>query len=329
MSQDSSAREPGPTARRSLSFKVENVFTTWQQSLEWAAIATERFVYRGQKEDWELQTHLDREFRRLGIKGRLRIGTELNLIREFRRKYAAADSAAVVESVPYALAMMRHDGAPTRLLDWTYSRFIALFFALRDARPFDGGRRTREALESEPTLPTVWCANVDFLAKPHQKRPFSPPPDRADATFVKTFLNARERRVAMVNSYLLSERLQLQQGAFMASTKLDASFQENLLALGGATKAENVCVFKFALDAAELRKALVALWRMNLSDAALFPGLDGFCRSFSQRICLFANDAVYQRLGVIEGLRPREWRTLRVGGRTTAGRRSRGSKAAR
>jgi hypothetical protein len=112
----------------------------------------------------------------------------------------------------------------------------------------------------------------------------------------------------MANSYLMSERLQLQQGAFMASGRLEGTFQENLLASPGATRANNVCVYKLALDAVELKKALATLWRMNLSDAALFPGLDGFCRSFSQRICLFGDDPVYRGLGVVEGLRPRVWR---------------------
>jgi len=51
------------------------------------------------------------------------------------------------------LALMRHYGAPTRLMDWTWSFYVAVFFAMHDIPP-----------ESEDNC-AVWALNLDELRK--------------------------------------------------------------------------------------------------------------------------------------------------------------------
>jgi hypothetical protein len=210
------------------------------------------------------------------------------------------DSIAVLESIPYTLALMRHHGAPTRLLDFTYSPFIALFFALRHGRSTNCARDAA----GDPELPTIWCVDLKKLDL-GKNDSSSPLPSKADQRFINTFMKGGESAVRSVNSYLLSERLQLQQGVFLASCNLGESFQDNLLNMAGASSI--MTVVKFAFNKPELRRALIELWRMNLSEATLFPGLDGFCRSFSQRICLFNSREFARVPKAVEGLRSREW----------------------
>jgi hypothetical protein len=78
---------------------------------------------------------------------------EAHLLRNFK-KYARGDSATDNSEWNW-LAMAQHHGVPTRLLDWTYSPYVALHFATDDVEAY-----THDGV--------VWCVNY---VQAHRKLP--------------------------------------------------------------------------------------------------------------------------------------------------------------
>ena len=111
---------------------------SWKESIERFRSS---YAYRGmQNAAHDLRTGLVR----LG-EGNEQL--EAHLLRAFR-KYAHRD-AAQGDSLWNWLAVAQHHGLPTRLLDWSYSPYVAMHFATEDHEKFD-----RDGV--------IWC--VDYSA---------------------------------------------------------------------------------------------------------------------------------------------------------------------
>ncbi len=94
--------------------------------------ADKSWVFRGQRRaSWTLGTSLDRNKSLFD-----RDVTERVAIKQFRRgaHHYLASTPPLADPQPW-LALMQHDGVPTRLLDWTHSPNVAAYFAFEEAFP--------------------------------------------------------------------------------------------------------------------------------------------------------------------------------------------------
>ena len=189
---------------------------------------------------------------------------ERPLLRHFR-KYAARD-AVPVDSTWNWLALAQHHGLPTRLLDWTYSPYVALHFAT--ARPHGDGivwmldyvrahelapRALREQLEREAanvfTTEMIAAVAQDFDDL-----------DRLGDDFV-VFVEPPSFDERIVNQYAL----------FSLTSSPDVSLDSWLR--------EHPGLLRKIVVPAELKwEVRDKLDQANITERVLFPGLDGLSR---------------------------------------------------
>ncbi len=116
---------------------------------------------QNESEDY-LEAHLEKAFRLSGIMRDDKTERETELIRKFQRKAALyLEREPDKDDILEWLAIMRHHGAPTRLQDWGYSFYVAVYFALNANEKgivwaLDTSKMTPELVESLAYPRPLW-----------------------------------------------------------------------------------------------------------------------------------------------------------------------------
>jgi hypothetical protein len=238
-------------------------------------LAQPNWIYRGQGDaSWELSTSIERCFAREGIAGNNRAELEKELVREFRRTYHNyAVHIPERERLLEWLSLMQHHGAPTRLLDFTYSIYVAAYFAVEKA--------TRDS--AIWAVSASWAMNrgVEALeaAGKHEAQTWYGRTEERHEEVGESLLMAPPRvpSILVLSPYRMNERLRTQKGTFVVPGDVTSSFMDNLRAMKGHEQKKNL--LKIVLPASLRSKAVESLHYMNISRTSLFPGLDGYAQS--------------------------------------------------
>ena len=231
---------------------------SWQERL---GRFRSRFAFRGQSEVGE---GLSSSLARLGGPPEV----EGHLLRNFR-KYAQRE-AVPGDSVWNWLAVAQHHGLPTRLLDWTFSPYVALHFATEHTEKYD-----RDGV--------IWC--VDYVATNRLL------PDRlkeilreeGSDVFTAEMLSrvsgtlpgfdrlAAEQFVVFFEPPSLDERIVIQFALFSLVSSPHANLK--------AWLDEHPGVFRRIVLPASLKwEVRDKLDQANMTERVLYPGLDGLSR---------------------------------------------------
>jgi hypothetical protein len=230
------------------------------------------WAFRGQRDaSWSLDTSIARYFTQFSVHKKAWRSQEERALRIFRRK-----AHLFLGHVPRAddsfewLALMQHHGARTRLLDLTWSPYVAAFFALEEA--------TSDAAVWAFCCPKIAVPGEITLATGTKLRPS----DRSLRTlemFEKHYLPGTEPLVYIGEPSIMNKRLVAQSGTFAVPGRIDAPL-ESILA-----DYPDVPLVKWVLRTKELRRdAMRELYNMNLTNATLFPDLTGLARSMAYEL---------------------------------------------
>lgn len=232
------------------------------------------WAFRGhRKEKWSLYSSLSRYLHNFGIHPNAWPEQENRILRVFKRKahQFLTNPPNPNDSFQW-MALMQHHGAPTRLLDFTWSPYVAAFFALTHA--------TSDA--------AVWALNPIELsgraprrATGSEQAPTSEMDPKIAGNFERYFLKGDRLLVWVGEPDTMNRRLIAQSGTFVVPSRLDVPMEE---ILSRYPEPQNKLV-KFILPSARLRETgLRELYRMNITYATLFPDLDGLARSMAYEL---------------------------------------------
>jgi hypothetical protein len=231
-------------------------------------------AFRGQCDSSRpLLTSLSRHLLDFNVKPNVWRSQELRILRIFKRK-----AHNYLHHIPQAhddfewLALMEHHGSPTRLLDLTWSPYVAAFFALQTA--------TKEAAVWALD-PAAIVSSQTNIARPLRIRKFESIDPRIRGNYPRFFLNGTKPFVWIGEPDVMNRRLTAQSGTFIVPSVLDRPIDQII----GASEAGRNAIVKLVLSTRKMRdEAMRELYSMNITSATLFPDLDGLARSLAYEL---------------------------------------------
>ena len=173
------------------------------------------------------------------------------------------------------MTLMQHYGAPTRLLDWTLSPWVACYFAAQDA----------ENADKEDAA--IWAFNREQLDKANhlnrRSRDFARFRDLASAATVDDWAWAAMRAGPYISTFryqYANAQMGAQQSLFTISGQLG---DDHDLALARSLPEEGQTL-KIIIPQSCKTALRPRLFLMNVSPLSLFPSIDGVGRHIREAI---------------------------------------------
>lgn len=228
--------------------------TSWEEFKGWmAGLPSNTWIFRGQSQPWRLAT----TFHRLGRYNLLRYNIEdISLLHRrlsglTRHYYQLSDP----EQKGAFLMLLQHHGYPTPLLDWSWSPYVASFFAFREVPPYLATHSDEEIDQHV----RVYCFNTVAYSEKRNQLPylFSPKP-----------------HLGLVGAPSLENTRVIPQQALSTNSTV-ADIESHLRHLENGNT--GTLIKAFDIPYSECGMVLKDLMFMGITAGSLFPGLDGSC----------------------------------------------------
>ncbi len=234
------------------------------EKLEFLKLETDwlsHYLFRGQSDDnWSLKPSILRILEEYDIERELGLKFELTIYREFisRAHLYPELKFPEVQMGKFGLinSIMQHFGAPTRLLDWTTSPYIALYFAVRTNFDKDGA----VFLFNQTVLGSVLKNNFYDSDK--------------DNIFIES---SESSYLTSIITNFETLRYNFQQGCFTVAADIKKDHYKLIYEALQSQITKNgtpFCILK--IDKTVKHEFLARLRKLNIKPDILFPDIEGF-----------------------------------------------------
>lgn len=210
---------------------------------DFGTLEQEKILFRGQgNADYKLQSTFDRLYYDLSGEEKAKIANDL--ITRFRKEC----DGRVIGFSSYAsgviLALARHHGLPTRLLDWSISPYIAAFFAFSSAY-YDTKAGSEVAVFAFKRNSSYENTGITIIDVPNEN----------------------------------NQRQMNQMGKYMQLTTYHNTIEDFLIEGERHLGIEGTILYKLMIPTSEAKIALLELNLMNINASRLMGDYDGFAQT--------------------------------------------------
>ncbi|MCK9395995.1 MAG: FRG domain-containing protein [Methylobacter sp.] len=241
------------------------------------------FLYRGHANaEWDLQSSLERI---IGIKWsteKAKKFEELSLL-QFKPKFHLYDHENVIPDSKLAwLSIMQHYGVPTRLLDFTESPYVALYFALEAYDPHSSNDFAVFALD----YTEIMNRSIEHISLKDEafKETRATIYEKQDEIFEEVVDRFSYDIAWVTEPRQLNTRLDRQAGSFLLSGNRGLKIQEVL----NSPPYENVSMYKYRVHNGLYEQIFALLRKMNITSKSLYGNLDGLARSIKMQMQVYS-----------------------------------------
>lgn len=285
---------------------ITTTMEKWNDIVSFNQLFLSHYIFRGQADaNWDIVPALNRLIKNLHSE-RIDPNTiniyEGEMLREFKYKFPMYPSRIIPDEKDNVewLTLMQHYGAPTRLLDFTNSLFVALYMAL------DNSYRDNCA---------IWAVNKSLTEKQHainycKENNCTSIPTLVLREIIKNKANTYigmcqhkdiTQEILPIYPKLCNERLAIQQGLFLMSSDLQVPFssvfktfldiEENQIDIpikqildysytpSAKLSPKNIALIKLIIPRKFKWQLTKLLLNMNITAETLYPGLSGLAKS--------------------------------------------------
>lgn len=250
------------------------------------------WIFRGIKnENHRLQTSFERKINDKNLRG-IMYSEMLDRFVNAAQSYKANEQIPNDDDKLGIQSLMQHYGCPTILMDWSFSPYVAMYFASEDA------------LDSNKTNGAIYALNALMLwrilehyfdaKKVLVKNEVSFSDYGSPEIFDKIYnLNYPQKIgfILPVEPKKKNSRIFIQQGIFTYNGNIYHDFEENLALLLDFANRQNIpeydienLILRIVVNQNLKSEIQEKLLLMNITASSLFPGLEGFARYWNQYI---------------------------------------------